>query len=130
MAKRKRKELVVFNIGYQGHTLESFVAVLKENRVTLLVDVRESPRSRVPGFHATTLKRGLNEAGIQYTSAGQQLGGRTCSRAKWRRGCKRVVELAKEHRVCIMCMERDVEQCHRSKLAQILERLGCKSQAL
>ena len=126
MTKRTEK-LVVYNVGYQGRKLPGFLRLMKEFGIAILIDVRESPRSRVAGFHGTTLKRALEAEGIEYRAAGHVLGGRTCSRRQCRQGCKRVYDLAKEYVVCIMCMERDIADCHRGALAVIVEEMGCRS---
>ncbi len=39
-----------FATGCQDHSLDRFRDLLRENRITCLVDLRESPYSRKPGF--------------------------------------------------------------------------------
>ncbi|MBS1770568.1 MAG: DUF488 domain-containing protein [Acidobacteria bacterium] len=53
-------------IGYEGHTLESYLNTLLEGGVTLLCDVRRNPISRKYGFSKSTLARGCEGVGIRY----------------------------------------------------------------
>ena len=57
----------VFTIGHSTHTIVEFVALLRQARVDLLIDVRSIPRSRTnPQFNADALPEALTEAGIAY----------------------------------------------------------------
>src|SRR5260370_21964067 len=56
----------VFTIGYQYHTLSSIIDVLHANKVDLLVDVRQNPISRKPGFSKKGLSTQLIFSGIDY----------------------------------------------------------------
>jgi len=118
---RDKDKLVVWNIGYQGRTQESFIKTLREAGVTVLVDLREKPFSRIAGFSKNVLRAALEEAGIAYRGMGQILGGLTCTPQMWAQGCQEVAKLAQGEAVAIMCLERDAAQCHRRKLVQILE---------
>lgn len=53
-------------IGYEGHSLESYLNVLIRSGVSLLCDVRKNPLSRKYGFSKTTLAKGCNGVGIRY----------------------------------------------------------------
>ena len=53
-------------IGYEGHTLESYLTILLRSGVTLLCDVRRNPISRKYGFSKNTLARGCEGVGIRY----------------------------------------------------------------
>lgn len=53
-------------IGYEGATLEGFLAALRRSRVSLLIDVRAVAVSRRKGFSKTALAAALAEAGIGY----------------------------------------------------------------
>ena len=68
----------LFTVGYQGRTLPQFVKLLREQDITLLVDVRERPVSRKRGFSALPLSEALRKVGIGYESD-RQLGNPTTS---------------------------------------------------
>lgn len=53
-------------IGYEGHTLESYLIVLLRNGITLLCDVRRNPLSRKYGFSKQTLAHACETVGIRY----------------------------------------------------------------
>ena len=66
----------IFTIGRSTRTLAQFVALLREENVTRLVDVRAIPRSRrTPQFNADTLPDSLAAEGIAYRHL-PDLGGR------------------------------------------------------
>jgi len=111
---------IIYNIGYQRHNQNTFVQVLLDNKITLLVDLREKPYSRIAGFNQRALTLRLTQDGIGYVWMGKQLGGLTCTRGQWEKGCIDLVDLAKKNRVAMMCMEADIEKCHREKLAEML----------
>jgi uncharacterized protein (DUF488 family) len=53
-------------IGYEGHSLESYLTILLKSGVTILCDVRRNPISRKYGFSKNTLARGCEGVGIRY----------------------------------------------------------------
>lgn len=53
-------------IGYEGHSLESYLTLLLKSGVTVLCDVRRNPISRKYGFSKTALGRGCERVGIRY----------------------------------------------------------------
>ena len=62
----------VFTIGHSTHTLEAFVALLKQHGVTALADVRSAPFSRFnPQFNKDALERSLKAQGIKYCCSGK-----------------------------------------------------------
>jgi len=54
----------IFTIGYEGKSLDQFVAELRRNRISRVIDVRELPLSRRKGFSKTPLTAALAAAGI------------------------------------------------------------------
>jgi uncharacterized protein (DUF488 family) len=56
----------LFTVGYEGAKPSDLFASLQERGVSLLIDVRDVPISRMPGFSKTSLAQGLEEAGIRY----------------------------------------------------------------
>src|SRR5688500_17675406 len=67
----------IITVGYGNRSLEELIAVLRNESVQYLVDVRTSPRSRFkPEFSAERLDASLKAAGIRYVFMGDSLGGR------------------------------------------------------
>lgn len=59
-------DLILFTIGYEGVSLESYINKLIQAGVTLLCDVRRNPLSRKFGFSKGTLASKLPRIGIGY----------------------------------------------------------------
>ncbi|MCQ4045892.1 DUF488 family protein [Streptantibioticus rubrisoli] len=123
----------LWSTGYEGRTIESFVAALVEAEVQAVVDVRLTPISRKPGFSKTRLSVALADVGIAYRHL-RELGNPKDNRAPFwegrlaegRSGFRRVlqsaeantqldelVELAQRSRVAVLCFEQDEDRCHR-----------------
>ena len=58
--------MTVFTIGYEGLQIAEFTALLAEHGVETVVDVRDLPLSRKPGFSKKSLASVLSLAGIGY----------------------------------------------------------------
>lgn len=132
----------LYTVGYEGRTLPQFVRLLREHGITRLVDVRERPASRKPGFSALPLFEALRKAGITYESDralgnpdeirelwknGSLTEGKVRYRKLLRNGRRTRVEvllaLASVDRVCILCFEGDPALCHRTIIAEEAARL-------
>lgn len=122
------KEL--FTIGHSVHTMERFMAMLKEHNIDTLCDVRSSPYSRfTPQFNRESLKEDLAKHRILYLYLGAELGPRSSDPDCYENGkvqYKRLVEkeifqqgldrLRKginTYRIALMCAEKDPLTCHR-----------------
>ena len=127
--------LLIYTIGHSDHTIPAFVDLLCKFDVALLVDVRSQPYSRwMPQFNREDLAHDLQEAGIDYISMGDSLGGRPADPALYDPGAERpdygrmaqtpgyqngiaqLLDLARAQHVVVMCSEGDYHQCHRHKL--------------
>jgi uncharacterized protein (DUF488 family) len=127
-------------IGYEGTTIDQVVAVLRDARVALLVDVRAVPQSRKPGFSKRQLVAILDQAGIAYVHL-QGLGtpkpGRDAVRAghpermevifrehmtsdRAQAELAQVKELVRDRKSCLLCFERDHTTCHRRLVAEMI----------
>ena len=128
-------------IGYEGATVQGFLAALREARVEMLVDVRAVAMSRRPGFAKTRLAGNLEEAGIEYLhlrGLGTPADGRAAARAGRH---EKMHEIFRAHlatpvaqtdlatlvsivksgkRVCLMCFEADPKHCHRSLVVEAM----------
>ena len=56
----------IFTIGYEGVTMDEFLAALKGAGVEQVIDVRALPLSRRPGFSKNILAATLKDNGIGY----------------------------------------------------------------
>ena len=63
----------IYTLGYEGVALLDFIRTVKDTGVSLLLDVRERPQSRRPGFSKRALSEALAEAGTTYRHV-RQLG--------------------------------------------------------
>jgi uncharacterized protein (DUF488 family) len=128
-----RRPVAVFTIGHSTHSFEAFVALLKQHGVTAIADVRSAPFSQFnPQFNKDTLARGLKVSGIKYVFLGRELGARSEDRSCYengrvqygrlartelfKQGIERVMRGAEEHRIALMCAEKEPLDCHRTLL--------------
>ncbi len=134
---------MIYTIGHSKHPIERFLALLQEHGIDALADVRSTPYSRFnPQFNKEKLHPVLKDAGIRYVFLGEELGARSkdpeCydeqGRARYaklaatnafRHGLDRLLTGMQDHRIAIMCAEREPLECHRTILvARELEKLG------
>ncbi|HXP02967.1 MAG TPA: DUF488 domain-containing protein [Stellaceae bacterium] len=135
----------LFSIGYEKARLADVVATLKAAGVETLIDVRDRPISRRPGFSKNQLAAGLEAAGIRYVglkALGTPPEGREANHKRdwerfWRIVDDKLATAEAEHALheaetiaagspsCLLCYEADWHICHRSRIADILaERHG------
>ena len=130
----------LFTIGYEKTRLPDLVATLREAGVVMLIDVRDRPISRRPGFSKRQLAAALDEAGIRYVglrALGTPPEGREAGRRHdWDRFWSIVEEklarpeaemalaeaagIAQAAPSCLLCYEADWRGCHRRRVAEIL----------
>jgi uncharacterized protein (DUF488 family) len=128
----------IFTLGYQQRTIAEYVALLRDARIDVLIDVRETAWSHKSGFSKSSLQAALKNAGIQYVHAS------FAGNPKWlRENASSHAEclewygwyldefdevldafealvgefLATGRRAAITCFERHADDCHRSVLA-------------
>jgi uncharacterized protein (DUF488 family) len=142
----------LFTIGYEQAKAEAFLAELQRAKVALVVDTRAVAASRRPGFSKRQLAASLDEKGIGYLHL-RALGTPSEGRAAARKGrLEEMLRIYEAHiktpdaqeqldeltavvrsgrRVCLLCYERDVAQCHRRRIAELVcERTGAKVEHL
>jgi len=128
--------MTIFTIGYEGTTMDAFLAALKAAGVEQVIDVRALPLSRRPGFSKNALAATLKDAGIGYVHL-KALGTPKPGRDAAKKGDWRTMEtvyagqldlpeaqaeaakmraLAAEKRSALLCFERDPHHCHRTML--------------
>ena len=132
----------LFTIGYQGREPAELVAALEEHGVDVLVDVRDRPISRKKGFSKRALEELLSAHGIAYVHA-RELGNPKTNRdaggglatvlsnyeawmaERWGDAFEALRPTIEGKRVCLLCLERDPHECHRTIVArEMVARLG------
>jgi uncharacterized protein (DUF488 family) len=123
----------IFTIGHSTYSIEHFVRMLSDARITAIADVRSSPWSRHnPQFNRADLRSSLQSAGIDYRFYGKQLGGRPTDpslfhgstadyelmarTSEFAEGLEMIVSGAAKHRLALMCSEHNPLDCHRCLL--------------
>jgi uncharacterized protein (DUF488 family) len=140
MTIRDMAQQPLFTIGYEKARLMDVIAALKSAGVATLIDVRDRPQSRRPGFSKRQLAAGLEEAGIRYVglkALGTPPEGREANRKRqwekfWQIVDEKLATAEAEHALaeaaaiasktptCLLCYEADPRICHRSRVADIL----------
>jgi uncharacterized protein (DUF488 family) len=133
---------VIYTIGHSTQPLETFIQFLRAFSVTLVADVRTVPRSRYnPQFNRETLPQGLAAAGIGYVHlpglggwrkaqpGSRNLGWRSpgfrgyadyMETPEFEQHLQRLLELARNEAVAVMCAEAVPWRCHRSLISDAL----------
>jgi uncharacterized protein (DUF488 family) len=128
-----RVEKILYTIGHSNGTAEHLLELLAQHGVTAVADVRSQPYSRFnPQFNREDLARALKDAGLGYVFLGQELGARSGDPACYRegraqyalmaattifeRGIERLLGLAENSCVAILCAEKEPLVCHRTIL--------------
>lgn len=131
----------IYTIGYEGATPDSFVDILIQNKIDVLLDVRELPISRKKGFSKNSLKDLMESSGIRYHHE-KSLGSPKDVRKRLYdskdyqaffqeyeqhlAGCKELLSALTKQldgNVALMCFERDVMTCHRKCVARKMSQM-------
>lgn len=133
--------LRILTIGYEGASVEDFLATLKAAGVTTLLDIREFAGSRRKGFAKTALREHLARVGIGYRhepalGSPRDLRHRLREDGRYERffrdferylGSQQPLlkQLAQElsGSVALLCYERNHHECHRKSVAAALGQL-------
>ncbi|MFP4437426.1 MAG: DUF488 family protein [Chloroflexaceae bacterium] len=131
----------LYTIGYAGHSIVSFIDTLHQYGIEQVIDVRQLPHSRKPGFSKARLERELTAANILYTHMIELGTPKTVRDALKRTGdyddffAKMRLYIAEQHsalqtaldfvpgrRCALLCLEANHAECHRSVVAVELQR--------
>jgi len=141
-----RSEAMLHTLGYEGHSVESYLNMLLKSGVTLLCDVRRNPISRKYGFSKKTLAHACENVGLRYAhlpelgiASEQRQGLHTQAdydalfehyKRTWLLKQDAALEkiqawIDEKECVALTCYEHQPSQCHRHCVAEALEsRLG------
>ena len=128
----------VYTIGYEGKTVDAFFNQLMEKGIVTIIDVRANPVSRKYGFSGRRLKQIGDRIGIEYLhypSLGVPSSKRATlsDNASYKRLLSQYEKHILDHRKqevrevgkymqgkpsVLVCVEKDVDCCHRSRLAK------------
>jgi uncharacterized protein (DUF488 family) len=132
-------------IGYEGASLEDFLDTLLCAGIRQVIDIRDVPVSRRPGFSKNILMRALEEEEIKYIHLkplGDPKPGREAAREgrfddfniiysshlalpAGQEALQLAVESAKATPSVLLCYERDYKYCHRTLVAAAMTELSC-----
>jgi uncharacterized protein (DUF488 family) len=130
----------LFTIGYEKARQVDVISALAAAGVKTLIDVRDRPISRRPGFSKRQLAAAVEEAGMRYVglkALGTPPEGREANhKREWERfwrivddklataeaeiALQEAAATAGEAPSCLICYEADPRICHRSRVAEIL----------
>ncbi len=142
MSLAEKAELTILTIGHSTRTVEEFLELLKAYSITLMVDVRTVPRSRHnPQFNKENLPNTLKPYGVKYIHM-PDIGGlrhpkKDSVNLAWKNSSFRgyadymqtkeftenllkLVALARENCLAIMCAEALPWRCHRNLISDAL----------
>ena len=124
----------LFSIGHSNHALATFLGLLGQHQIEVLVDARSHPYSRyAPHFDLVSIRDAVIRAGIKYIFMGKELGGRpdgkefydgeghvlygrVAESTSFLEGIERLENGIVKFRVALMCSEENPSACHRRLL--------------
>lgn len=132
--------MAVFTIGYEGLDIDAFMSLLAEHGIETVVDIRELPLSRKPGFSKKALANVLNLSGREYIhmvdlGCPKPVRDRYREDGNWKRytdGFMKYIKtqdnaiaelssLAAASNCALLCYEADSNFCHRSMVANAVK---------
>lgn len=131
--------MTICTIGYEGLDIQTFLSILLKHGVRTVVDIRELPLSRKPGFSKRGLSNILADSGLDYVHMVQlgcpkEVRDRYKKDGSWKQYTKGFLQylggqdgaleelaaVAAESRCALLCFEADYTRCHRSFVAEAL----------
>jgi len=128
----------IYTLGYQGLSLDEYIALLKEHPISLVIDVRAVAWSHKPGFAKNAMQSGLREVGTDYLHLqsagnpfrkdedGENVMMKYRSYLQKHPECLDRIEAEiqqsakKDTSICLTCFEKAPQDCHRSIIAEFL----------
>jgi uncharacterized protein (DUF488 family) len=133
---------MIYTIGHSNITQESFIEILKQFKIKLVIDIRSSPYSKfVPHFNRENIKKAFKENSVKYIFLGDYIGGKPknleyyqngkvnyeliAKSEHYKEGIDKIIELNKNNDLVLMCSEENPYNCHRHHLiTQTLVKYG------
>ena len=120
----------IYTIGHSNHKVEKFINLLKTHDIAAVYDVRSIPHSKhAPQFNQSSLMQSLKSAGIEYLYLGEELGPFSkdpdcivngivqyeliAQTKAFGEGLSQIQKGVKNHKLVLMCAEKDPAECHR-----------------
>lgn len=138
-----RNEIGIITMGYEGLSIDEFMMKLIDDKIQVLVDVRNNPWSMKYGFTGKSLAILCEKMGIEYlglpdvgipSELRKNLETKEDYQALFQRYRKFIskkekeldmlLEMGQQKKIALMCFEKDPGMCHRTILAEELERRG------
>ena len=123
-----------FTLGHSNHAAETWLALVGQHQIEVVVDTRSSPYSKYARhFDKELMQRSLEQAGVRYLFLGAELGGRPANPdyydasghvlysrlrddARFKAAIARLEDGMERFRVALVCGEEDPAHCHRRLL--------------
>jgi uncharacterized protein (DUF488 family) len=129
----------LFTTGYEGQTIQNFIKKILSEHIETIIDIRENPNSRKPGFSKNIFRKQLGTAGVGYYHF-QELGTPKPLRKflsdnqdyekffeeykaflpEFQDAIDDIVEIGSQKRICLLCFEKDPHFCHRKVVAELI----------
>lgn len=136
--------ITLYTIGFTKKSLEEFVNLLKENKITKLIDIRLNRESQLSGFaKGRDLKYVLKLLNIKYEviedfAPTEELLKEYQIDKDWNKyetKFKKIINdrklkkfkdeiLTKNERICFLCSESEPDKCHRRLISEFFKSLG------
>jgi len=118
----------LFTIGYGGRSPQQILDMLAEHDIKLLIDVRISPRTRVPGFSKQSLADFMPRNGVRYQHI-QALGNANYQGdddapvllVDQKTGMTALELALRDQPAAIMCACRKPDDCHRKFISDLAQ---------
>ncbi|MGA9768862.1 MAG: DUF488 domain-containing protein [Blastocatellia bacterium] len=117
-------KIAIYTIGHGRHPFDYFLDLLRKHEIAFVCDVRSSARSRWPQFNGRALADALRQNKIGYEHL-PECGGKVIAPPdELARGLDRIIELASEMRVGVMCSESQPVTSHAREPRANCHRVG------
>jgi uncharacterized protein (DUF488 family) len=126
--------LEIYTIGHSNHSIETFLNLLRNSGIEVVVDIRSNPSSRVvPQFDRKPLENSLKINSFKYLYFGKELGGRPKEKGyydddghvlysliakspQFILSIERLLKGIHDYRIVLLCGEENPSHCHRRLL--------------